>query len=586
MKVLQNRPVTLLILSITLVIIGVYAFLRIPSTEGFNPTDDGAILAQSYRILNGEIPHRDFISIRPAGSAVMHMIHFFSPLPLEISARWLVLIEYLICSILITFLLAGSWFKGLRKAYYLLLVSGSVVVMFILNQNHYNLFPWTTIDGLFWFSLALYAWYKLKINPAGKHLRWQILILFAVTCSLLCRQTFALPGGLLALRMVIWEIRLRERHWLRIFRSLLPAMIIGLLPGWLYAGVLTFTGTWPDFFQQMTGRTELWETGIIRFSHAFWHSPVLILFGLAIVTGLIKTWNTESGKDNYRIDMIIMVQKSVSFFIKIVLVFAVFIKPTLLFAISFAFFWILILDVFLIYLHDRQLPRWTRPTFWILLVAWTSAVSLGDNAPVFALGWLAGTAILMQIKDFWNRIYRNVRPYQLIATGLFIPALFVLSLVVQPRVNYRDLPAKQLTCQGGDIFPALAGVRLSPMISEYLSEIKKLYNEFGSPQGRFAVWPNNALIYPLLGSKNPFLLDWMQAAEYVGNEKRVIESTRNTLDTQDLIILVEKVNVKWIATERVPVDSRSADYLYLQLLDTLARQVDTESTWFKVYRTK
>ncbi|TSA36906.1 MAG: hypothetical protein D4R64_06705 [Porphyromonadaceae bacterium] len=586
MKVLQNRPVTILIVFITMFIVGVYAVLRIPSTEGFNPTDDGVILAQSYRILNGEIPHRDFISIRPAGSAVMHMIHFFSPLPLEISARWLVLIEYLIYSILITFLLTGSWFKGLRKAYYLLLVSGSVVVMFILNQNHYNLFPWTTIDGLFWFSFALFAWYKLKIHPTGKHLRWQILILFAVTCSLLCRQTFALPGGLLALRMIIWEIRLKQQHWLRVLCSLLPAMIIGLLPGWLYAVVLTFTGTWPDFIQQMTGRTELWETGMIRFSHAFWHSPVLILFGVAIVSGLIKTWNTESGKDNYRIDMIIMVQKSVSFFIKIVLVFVVFIKPALLFTISFTFFWILILDVFLIYLHDRQFSRWTRPTFWILLIAWTSAISLGDNAPVFVLGWLAGTAILMQIKDFWNRIYRNVRPYQLIAAGLLIPSLFVLSLVVQPRVNYRDLPAKQLTCQGGNIFPGLAGVRISPAMSEYLSEIKKLYNEFGSPQRRFAVWPNNALIYPLLGIKNPFLLDWMQAAEYVGNEKRVIKSTRNILEKQDLIILVEKVNVKWIATERVPVDSRSADYLYLQLLDTLARQVNAESTWFKVYHTK
>ncbi len=94
---------------------------------------------------------------------------------------------------MITFLLIGSWFKGVRKAYYHLLVSGSVLVMFILNQNHYNLFPWTTIDGLFWFSLALFSWYKLKISQASKHLRWQILILFAVTCSLVCRQTFALP---------------------------------------------------------------------------------------------------------------------------------------------------------------------------------------------------------------------------------------------------------------------------------------------------------------------------------------------------------------------------------------------------------
>ena len=42
------------------------------SQLGFNPTDDGFILAGSRRILDGQVPHRDFISIRTAGS---HFIH-------------------------------------------------------------------------------------------------------------------------------------------------------------------------------------------------------------------------------------------------------------------------------------------------------------------------------------------------------------------------------------------------------------------------------------------------------------------------------------------------------------------------------
>ena len=165
MKVLKNRPVTLLLVLIIVVLTGSYAIVGIPSTEGFNPSDDGVILAQSYRMIHGEVPHRDFISIRPAGSGVIHAINFYSPLPLEISARWMVLFEYLFGSIFITSLLAGSWFRGLRKSLFLLVVGVSVVLMFLLNQNHYNLFPWTTIDALFWFSLALYGWYKLKNSP-------------------------------------------------------------------------------------------------------------------------------------------------------------------------------------------------------------------------------------------------------------------------------------------------------------------------------------------------------------------------------------------------------------------------------------
>src|SRR5882672_5280432 len=44
------------------------------SPLGFNLTDDGFVLAQSRRILAGQIPHRDFIAIRPAGSAYLHVL--------------------------------------------------------------------------------------------------------------------------------------------------------------------------------------------------------------------------------------------------------------------------------------------------------------------------------------------------------------------------------------------------------------------------------------------------------------------------------------------------------------------------------
>jgi hypothetical protein len=585
MKVLQSRPNTLLLLAIALVLIAIYALFQIPSTEGFNPSDDGVILAQSYRIINGEVPHRDFISIRPAGSAIMHLVHFYSPLPLELSARWFVLLEYLFTSILLVSLLMGSWFKGLGKSGFYLMICGSVPVIFILNQNHYNLFPWTTIDALFWFSLALYGWYKLKNKKVGSDFKWLVLVFFSVSVSALCRQTFLLPGAVLVLRIIGWDIARSSSIRETIYR-LLPAILVGMLPGWVYVGMLTFTGSWPDFLQQMTGRTELWQTGVVSFWRAFWQSPVFGLFLLALFTGLVKTWNRESGRDTRLIDLIIQLQKYLTFIIRILLVFAVFIKPELLFNISMAFFWLLVLDLFLIYLQDGQFNRWIGPVFWVLLVAWTSAISLGDNAPVFALGWLAGTAFLMQIRDFRDRVYRIVRAYQIAGAGVLITILLVLSLVVQRNQNYRDLPAKQLTHRGGEIFKEMGGINLSPVMFGYLSEIKRLYTEFGMPQDRFAVWPNNALVYPLLDTRNPFELDWMQLAEFVGSEARVLESTREKLKENDLIILVEKINIKWIATAQIPVDGASPDYPYLFLLDSLTKLVQTGSDHFNVYRTK
>ena len=49
----------LLLLGIPLVLQLAYSWM------GFNPTDDGFILAYSRRVLNGQIPHLDFISHSP-----------------------------------------------------------------------------------------------------------------------------------------------------------------------------------------------------------------------------------------------------------------------------------------------------------------------------------------------------------------------------------------------------------------------------------------------------------------------------------------------------------------------------------------
>src|SRR5438270_12258470 len=43
------------------------------SWMGFTPTDEGFTLANSRRILDGQVPHRDFILIRPFVSPLIHV---------------------------------------------------------------------------------------------------------------------------------------------------------------------------------------------------------------------------------------------------------------------------------------------------------------------------------------------------------------------------------------------------------------------------------------------------------------------------------------------------------------------------------
>jgi len=41
------------------------------SWMGMTPTDDGFFLGMSRRLLDGEIPHRDFITARPVGTGIL-----------------------------------------------------------------------------------------------------------------------------------------------------------------------------------------------------------------------------------------------------------------------------------------------------------------------------------------------------------------------------------------------------------------------------------------------------------------------------------------------------------------------------------
>ncbi len=43
---------------------------------GFNPSDEGLVLAQARRVVQGGTPHIDIVSPRPLGSALLHAPEF------------------------------------------------------------------------------------------------------------------------------------------------------------------------------------------------------------------------------------------------------------------------------------------------------------------------------------------------------------------------------------------------------------------------------------------------------------------------------------------------------------------------------
>lgn len=553
-----------------------YAIMGVIPSEGFNPSDDGVILAQSYRLIQGQVPHLDFVSIRPVGSAVLHMIHFISPLPMEVSARWFTLLQYLTYSLLWAWIIVR--FTRIRKYRGLIFFAFLGIWGFVLNQNHYNLFPWTTIDALFWIMLALAFYLPDPKIVFDKHGWWKIGLACAfASMAALSRQTFVLPALVLIGGFIIQGIRLKK------WRILLPGLAVGALPAVIYLSVLIMNSSIPLFVEQLTGRTELFETGIRRFYLEFWNSPLIWFF--LLVTFLLFVYRITEGSTAgifFRLS-ILPIGRVVFGLMFIILGFCVFLYPQNLFGLSFIQFWLLFLLWIFEEVCSQVKPSQRRWFFWIILIAWTSAISLGDNSPVFAIGLINVAGLGYILHQLAERGFSFRRLNQLQGSLVFLLVVIVIiSIHVQKKVNYRDVASVDQVEELNSIFDELGRIKTNERTYSYLNEINKFYKVLGFPEGRFVVIPNAPIIYPILGSPNPMPLDWMQGPEFVGSEDRVLEMMKSALKGKEVYFLIDKYDSKQLADTLIPSRLPTKKYPYIESLMNLTKEYRLDSKWFEV----
>ncbi len=557
-----------------------YAFMGVIPSEGFNPSDDGVILAQSYRLLQGQVPHLDFISIRPVGSAVLHLIHFISPLPLEISARWFTLLQYLTYSLLWAWIIVR--FTRIRKFRGLIFFVLLGVWGFVLNQNHYNLFPWTTIDALFWIMLALSFFLPDPKALFSKNGWWKIgLACIFASMAALSRQTFALPSLIVIGGIIIHGVRLKK------WKTLIPGLIIGALPAIIYFSVLLMNASLPLFIEQLAGRTELFETGIRRFYLEFWRSPLVWFFLLVIFLLLLYRITERSDAGTlFRLSMV-PIGRAIFSALFIVLGFCVFLYPQNLFGLAFIQFWLLIL-LWIFEEVCRQVKSVQRRWFfWIILISWTSAISLGDNSPVFAIGLINTAGLGYILFQFAERGFSFRRLNQLQGALLAILILLVIiSIPVQKRVNYRDVGSHNQVATLNEVFDDLGRIRTNERTFSYMEEIKSVYKILGFPTGRFVVIPNAAIIYSLLESPSPLPLDWMQGPEFVGSEDRLNEMMLTAFSGKEIFFLIDKYDSKRLADTLISARFPAKNYPYMLTLINSTQEYHLDLEWFDVRVTK
>src|SRR5918911_1708787 len=214
------------------------------SWRGFSHTDDGFTLAYSRRILEGQIPHRDFIIIRPFVSPLIHtpVVLFGSDYTYWVS-RFFVWFEFACIS--------WAWLSVINRAFdnpfNNLMKVFVALVSFAASVHYFVLTAWHTVDGLFLSSIGL--WVLLTQKPPKRRIIGYLLIAIAY----LCKQSFLFMAPLSVLLLGDWR---EKKYWLTI-----------TLPAAGYCAYLLATGSFSEAVLQLTSQTGIVSAGVESYLH-------------------------------------------------------------------------------------------------------------------------------------------------------------------------------------------------------------------------------------------------------------------------------------------------------------------------------
>ncbi|MDA3820810.1 MAG: hypothetical protein PF590_10165 [Candidatus Delongbacteria bacterium] len=561
---------------ILIVVSIVYICINYAGTEGLNPSDDGLVLAQSWRIILGQVPHLEFISIRPVGSGVLHSIHFLLPFPLEINARYFVLFQF--------FVIAFSWVQFFRlksnfkheipNIYKLSLL---IIAWVCTIYNHY-LFPWSTIDAIFWSSIGFY------LTERSFNIRRQTICLalglLAFVLAALSRQTFAV------ITIIGWlwvAIRLyRKKAW----KAGLIAAAIGILPILSYAIVIAMNDAGRAFLTQMTGCTEFYDTAVIPFYNHFTTNNMkwinIAIISMAVLVGIGKRLSTRL----YSFIATLPAMRMLFLLETALVLYMLYGIPEYfinaesrdIYTLSFRAFWIL-LDILLIsILVQGNKFNACIPALFGMLVAWTGTISRGANTPILSLGILVISILYVYLIKYQDALLLKQKWIRVV-----LPAIALLYLITgtisQQNINYRDVSIDEQTHNLKNIHPDYGKIKTNKHTYAYFEEIDSLISNYKNSDTHIVFLPDNAIIYPVYRLKNPLSVDWPQDGELIGQKKRFNKELIWKID-EGVIFCLQKYNVKKIHKGYKKLDY--SDYPYMETIFTECQLLD-ETRHFRIY---
>jgi hypothetical protein len=491
----------------------VTALYELVGRVGLAQPDEGFILAQSRRILAGQMPHRDFISPRPIGSVVLHCLDFLVPLPLIEASRLVSAAEVVTYTVAFAALAFGKRLRQWSLAQ-VLAVSAAV----FLNIHSFPLMAWHTIDGLMLIAVGL-----LILDGGLRRSRlWRCRTgLIALGAAMTVKQSFAL-AGLLGLAMIWSRRRDGESPPLTLVEA---AMWVAALPA-LYAVVVTLAGGLGPMITQFSHAPPTFGVRLVTSLGRNGPQPIAVV-GVAAGVLVCALWALRLVEPERS-----AVPRATFSVLVSGLVLAVVVVTKTDPGIPWGALLVMFLAVTIAWqwLSARVVDRFGLS---MLVVAWMVTLSWGY--PTARL--IAGTVAITIFHRLWSQTTPVLvarfpaRRAVLVTVVVGVLAGLVASTALDERnlvpfLNQTSAPDDRTI---GAVVPALAGLRIDSSATTLLRQVAECARQH--PAHWTAVLPGPAIVYAVMGFTNPFPVDWVIATEITGSNERMLRSAQD-LDTK------------------------------------------------------
>ena len=477
------------------------------SWMGFNPTDDGFTLAYSRRILDGQIPHLDFITIRPFLSPVLHMPEAAWAGDHMLMASRLVVWVQFAC-------IAWIWARMINRMHGRPLGSpacfAAAVICLAFSANTWPIMAWHTVDGLFLASLglAICTGERERLKAAGYAL---------IASAYLCKQSFLFAAPLALVILGDWR---KTRNWLAI-----------LAPGAVYLVYLRLTGALDDAMIQFNAHTVL-KPILDR----YWAS-MTSWFLLGYLALRLIHRRPEIG--------LLQSHPKIQAWIGAGLIFTlpVYDKLSLLFngrpaAMSHTVFWVVAGSALYYAVDGRNSGHGRlagRVSFLALLLAFCVSVSVGAANPSL----MGGPLFLILLVNSLEVVgMPAIRTALVLVLAGFVAFGFNRS---RHRHVYMEQPAARLTCKLDGVFHGARGVRTNPNTFAFLEDLQKAVALARQDPWPHAIVPDIPGYWASSVPRNPLPIDWAKNTEL--NTVALLSRVQDSLDSQRgrLTVIVQKV---------------------------------------------